>query len=167
MNDSNATNDEADCRRHMAAKTVLRAVTHNYLNKSYRHGPFLVRLTDITIPNIFVDKDWNFTGIVDLEWLCAMPPESLNVRAWLGNGWALEQIKDEHVDEFDTVRKEFMEAFTEEQNKTYHTLAWPLAQILEENWKTRGLWFWSCLWTVNAATYLVEDQIVPHFLLAF
>lgn len=163
MHDRNATNDEEDCRRHMAAKTVLRAVAHNYLSKSYRDGPFLVRLTDINIPNIFVDKDWNVTGIVDPEWLYAMPPESLNVPAWLGKGWALEQIKGEHVDEFDAFRKEFMEAFIDEQCKMDRALTWPLTKILQENWETRGLWFWSCLSTVNAATYLVEEQICRRF----
>lgn len=42
-----------------------------------RSRPFLLQLTDIYPSNIFVDRDWNFMTIIDLEWMCALPAEML------------------------------------------------------------------------------------------
>lgn len=83
LSQPNAIYSEGDCRGQMAVKTLLRAFYHRYIKREYRHGPFLLQLTDLHASNIFVDDDWNLTCLIDLEWLCALPAEMLNVPYWL------------------------------------------------------------------------------------
>ncbi|RMZ80972.1 hypothetical protein DV738_g2348, partial [Chaetothyriales sp. CBS 135597] len=83
LHDPNMIYDGDDCRGNMAAKTLLRAVSHHYINKARRNGPFLLQFTDLHASNIFVDEAWNITCLLDLEWVCALPSEMLAVPYWL------------------------------------------------------------------------------------
>lgn len=55
----------------------MRALLHQYTNEELREGPFVMQLTDLHAPNIFVDRDWNIKHIIDLEWACALPLANL------------------------------------------------------------------------------------------
>jgi hypothetical protein len=68
---------------------------------------FFVTLTDIHQSNIFVDKNWHITYLIDMEWACTRP---------------IEMQHPPHVDlinyaEYTAMHKEFMEAFEEEEMK--------------------------------------------------
>ncbi|KAK2124206.1 hypothetical protein NOF04DRAFT_6507 [Fusarium oxysporum II5] len=65
-------------------------------------------------PNIFVDEEWNVTCFVDLEWISALPVEMLAVPYWL-TGYKIDEIKGDHIDEFNQVRQEFVRIFEEEE----------------------------------------------------
>ncbi|PNY25627.1 Uncharacterized protein TCAP_04425 [Tolypocladium capitatum] len=83
LSNLNAVIDEYDCRTQMADQTFLRALSHNYIKRERRNGPFLLQLTDFHASNIFVDEDWNITCLIDLEWMCFLPAEMIDVPYWV------------------------------------------------------------------------------------
>lgn len=159
-----AAYDEADCRSQMAIRTLLRAISHNYIKKEYRNGPFRLQLTDLHQSNIFVDDDWNITCLIDLEWLCALPPEAILAPSWL-SGCGIADLVDEgesqNLSNYDRTRQEFMQALSEEQFKS--NLNWPLTRTMEDMWQSKGVWFWLCLNSVDATYYLIADHVCPQY----
>ncbi|KAI1293136.1 hypothetical protein F5Y03DRAFT_374772 [Xylaria venustula] len=163
LSQPNAVNDESDCRTQMAVKTLLRVVAHNYIKPEPRNGPFILQHTDLHASNILVDKDWNVTGLIDLEWICALPAEKLAVPYWL-TGCAIDDIEGEKLYQFDLVRQEFMHIEKEEQAtkvkaKASHDIN--LSEIMHYMWDSKGVWFWYCLSSVNAMHFLLESHLFP------
>jgi hypothetical protein len=162
LSQPNAVYDESDCRGQMAVKTLLRVVSHNYIKRELRNGPFLLQHTDFHASNILVDKDWNVTGLIDLEWICALPAEMLAVPYWL-TGCAIDGIEGEKLDQFDRVRRAFMHIFQEVEQvtkaKESHDIN--LSKIMHDMWDSKGVWFWYCLSSVNVMYFLLETHLVP------
>ncbi|KAI0540434.1 hypothetical protein GGR58DRAFT_511749 [Xylaria digitata] len=148
LSQPNAVYDESDCRTQMAVKTLLRVVSHNYIKRELRNGPFLLQHTDFHASNILVDKDWNITGLIDLEWICALPAEMLAVPYWL-TGCAIDGIEGEKLDQFDRATKA----------KASHDIS--LSKIMHEMWDSKGVRFWYCLSSVNAMYFLLETHLLP------
>lgn len=162
LSNLNAVYDDDDCRGHMAVKTLLRALSHHYIKREHRNGPFILQLTDFHASNIFVDEEWNVTCLIDLEWMCALPVEMLAVPYWLA-GCGIDQIEGGRFDEFSKVRREFMRILEEEESKaTEHNIL--LSKVMHEMWESKGVWFWYCLESVNAMVSLLSDHICPKFL---
>lgn len=67
----------------MCALTIMKAVAPQFYNHDYDTGPFVFSLTDLHQSNIFVDKDWNVTYIIDLEWAASLPVEFIQLPHWL------------------------------------------------------------------------------------
>ncbi|KAG5943141.1 hypothetical protein E4U53_007107 [Claviceps sorghi] len=159
-----AADDEADCRGHMAIRTLLRTLSHNYVKREWRNGPFLLQLTDLHQSNIMVNDDWDITCLLDVSWLCALPPEALSTPHWL-TGFQIDELVDtkecNNLTEYNTIRQEFMQVLREEESK--ERLVWPLTDIMEDMWQSSGFWFWHCLNSVNAAYYLVAEHLCPQF----
>ncbi|KAF4509825.1 hypothetical protein G6O67_001765 [Ophiocordyceps sinensis] len=164
LSQPNAVYNEEDCRGQMAVKTLLRSLSHHYVDRDHRGGPFYLQLTDLHASNIFVDENWNITRLIDLEWVCALPREMLTVPYWLTGG-SIDQLAEEHLDDFDKARQEFMRVFEEEELAMAATSEQrtSLARIMNNNWKSKGVWFWHCLDSVNAMYCLVEDHLCPNF----
>lgn len=162
LSDPNLVYDEADCRGNMAAKTLLRALSHCYIKRTQRNGPFLLQFTDLHASNIFVDEAWNVTCLLDLEWVCSLPSEMLAVPYWL-TGCKVDEIKGDHLDEFDTIRREFMDILDAEGRKTGTKHGLSLSAVMEEMWESKGVWFWYCIESVNAMYYLVADHLCPRY----
>ncbi|EFY93749.1 hypothetical protein MAC_00240 [Metarhizium acridum CQMa 102] len=162
LSQPNAVYSEGDCRGQMAVKTLLRVLSHLYIKRELRNGPFLLQLTDFHASNILVDKHWNVTGLIDLEWICALPSEMLGVPYWL-TGCAIDQIKGEELDRFDEVRREFMRIFEDEEQamkaKARHNIT--LSRVMQDMWQSKGVWFWHCLSSVNAMYFLLETHLYP------
>jgi hypothetical protein len=160
----NATYDEDDCRGQMAVHALLRALSHHYLRRERRNGPFILQFTDFHASNIIVDQEWNITCLIDLEWVCSLPIEKLSVPYWL-TGRGVDQIRGEHLDEFNRVREEFMRIFEDEEHKTRlgrrHNIS--LAMVMHDMWESKGVWFWHCIESVNAMYLLVERQLCQRF----
>lgn len=161
--DPSAADDEADCRSQMAIRTLLRTVSHHFIQRQYRNGPFLLQLTDLHQSNVFVDEDWNIRCLIDLEWLCALPVESLRTPYWL-TGRAVDELVGDHLTAYEALRREFMHVFEEEELSGVR-LAWPLSRIMQQSWDSEAVWFWSSLTSVNAAFFLVSDHLCPRFIL--
>ncbi|KAH6612909.1 hypothetical protein B0J18DRAFT_470260 [Chaetomium sp. MPI-SDFR-AT-0129] len=165
LHDPNAAESEPDCRAQMTVKTLLRAFSHRYISREHRQGPFLLQLTDLHASNIFVDDDWNVTCLIDLEWMCALPPEALDVPYWLTSR-GIDEIEDEAYEEFSKVREEFMDALREQEVENGlwekgpgqgHDLSVP--QIMQKSWESKGTWFWHCVTSVNAMYVLLESHL--------
>lgn len=162
LSQPNAVYSENDCRAQMAVKTLLRVLSHNHIKRELRNGPFILQLTDFHASNILVDSEWNVTGLIDLEWICALPAEMLDVPYWL-TGHAVDHIKEEKLEPFDRVRREFMRVFEEEEQdlktKARHTIT--LSKVMHDMWESKGVWFWICLSSVNAMYFVLETHLIP------
>jgi hypothetical protein len=156
----NATFSENDCRGQMAVMTLLRAISHRHIKREYRNGPYLLNLTDVNPSNFFVDHDWNVKGLIDLEWICAQPPEMLEVPYWL-TGCDIAEITDERYDEYDMIQHEFMDILEGEGHKMTMEHDIPVGRIMKDVWYSKGVWFWRCLTSVDAMTFLLEDHLCP------
>lgn len=75
----NAIFDDKDCREDMTAKVLLRTLSHQYIHRERRNGPFVLQLTGRHASNIFVDDKWNITSPLDLEEVYSLPAEHLAV----------------------------------------------------------------------------------------
>lgn len=166
----NAVSSMDACLGQMATKAMLRTLSHNYIRRESRNRPFCLQLTDFHASNIFVDKDWNITCLIDHEWVCALPVENLSVPYWL-SGCAIDDITEENLHEFEIVHREFLNIFEEEEIKmTTTTTTNPstnppaITQIMHDSWNSGAVWFWHCITSVNAAWSLFEDHIGPRFL---
>ncbi|POR32377.1 Uncharacterized protein TPAR_07412 [Tolypocladium paradoxum] len=162
LSNPNAVIDEGDCRGQMAVKTLLRALSHKYIRRECRSGPFVLQFTDFHASNIFVDKDWNITCLIDLEWVCSLPREMLAVPYWL-SGRGIDQLVGEGLTEFNEIREEFM-TILEEQHKATGELGPSLVGVMGLMWESGGVWFWHCVRSVNAMLYVFDDHISPRFL---
>lgn len=61
----------------MAIRTVAHAFF--YSRRGIGSRPFLLQFTNLYPSNISVDKkNWNFTVMIGLEWVCALPMEMLH-----------------------------------------------------------------------------------------
>jgi hypothetical protein len=162
LTNPNAVSSMGDCLGQMAAKAMLKALSHHYIQRESRNGPFRLQLTDFHASNIFVDKDWNITCLIDHEWVCALPAEMLSVPYWL-TGCAIDNITEEKLRQFEVVHREFMNIFEEEEVKMTQTNPPAITRIIHDSWKSGGVWFWHCITSVNAAWSIFEDHIGPRF----
>ncbi|EQL02551.1 Aminoglycoside phosphotransferase [Ophiocordyceps sinensis CO18] len=158
LSNPSATDDEEDCRSQMAIRALLRTMSHHFVQRERRNGPFGVQLTDIHPGNILVDKDWNITCIFDLGEMCALPLEMVSVPYWL-TGRAISQLQGEHLEEFDRVRRRFMQILEKEES----SVGGSLSKMMHETWESQGVWFWHSLTSVDAAFWLVADHLCPKF----
>ncbi|TPX14919.1 uncharacterized protein E0L32_005028 [Thyridium curvatum] len=123
------------------------------------YKPFSLELTDVNRSNIFVDRRWNVTCLIDLEWICALPVEALAVPYWL-TGHAVNKISEP---EFDSVQRSFIQAVEEEERKrTPVGGGLPLASAMEENWHSGASWLWTAVHS-SAMYSLVWKHIYPRF----
>ncbi|KAF9771706.1 hypothetical protein IL306_010651, partial [Fusarium sp. DS 682] len=147
----------------MAVKTVLRATAHRYIKRELRNGPFLLQPDDLHASNILVDKDWNITALIDLEWICARPAEMLEAPYWL-TGCHIDELQGPKLCEFEEIRRGFLSAFEREEKAAKpgfgHSIA--LAALMKEMWETKAVWFWHCLTSTNAIYILTERYLCPQ-----
>ncbi|KAF5027345.1 hypothetical protein F66182_546 [Fusarium sp. NRRL 66182] len=160
LTQENAVFSENDCRGQMAVMLLLRAISHRYIKQEHRSGPYLLNLTDINPSNIFVDHEWNVRGLIDLEWICAAPAEMLHVPHWL-TGCSIDEIHGKEYDKYDQVRQEFMSIVAKEEHGATMEHAISVSDIMGEMWNSKGVWFWHCLTSVDAMTFLLEDHLCP------
>ena len=158
LTNPNATFCENDCRNQMAGKTILRALSHHFIKREYRHGPFFMQLTDFHTSNIFVDEDWNIRCMLDLDFVNALPREYMSTPYWFAHRF-LNQIDG---DLYDRRRQEFAMIFVEEERNIGQSDL-PLSKVMEEMWNSRGLWFWYCLRYVNSMDYITTKYLCPKF----
>ncbi|KAH9211319.1 hypothetical protein DL95DRAFT_437273 [Leptodontidium sp. 2 PMI_412] len=158
----NVIYDDGDCREEMAGRLLSRMVAHHYIRQDQRNGPFFLQLNDFHASNIFVDTEWNITSLIDLEWVCALPVEILDVPYWL-TGCDIGEEQKERWDEFNKVREEFMDILEAEACNVRAEHDIPIAQIMRETWESGGVWFWHGITSNNAMSLLFRRHISPRF----
>jgi hypothetical protein len=67
LSNPNAVYDAKDCRDQMASFALLRMLSHHYIKRECRNGPFYLQITDSHGSNLFVDDNLNVTCLIDLE----------------------------------------------------------------------------------------------------
>jgi hypothetical protein len=98
LSNPNAVYDAEDCRGQMAARALLRMLSHHYVERERRNGPFYLQFTDFHASNLFVDENWNIACLIDLEWVCALLAEMLAVSYWL-TGHGIDEIVNDNFSE--------------------------------------------------------------------
>lgn len=162
LSDPNAVYSATDCRGQMAARVLLKALSHHFIRREGRFGPFRLQLTDFHASNIFVDEDWNITCLIDLEWICALPIDMLSVPYWL-SGRGIDELEGENLQEFEVIRREFMQALREEECIMVSSQNDMVARHIDDSWRSGAFWFWRCLTSINAMYAIIEEHICPRF----
>ena len=147
---------------------------NSFIKKELRQGPFRLQLTDFNAGNIFVGENWNITGLIDLEWICALPPDMLSVSHWL-TGRSIDGINNENYDEFNKVREEFMQILEETEASmvaaalSSSSTSTPseasgrdsrLSSLMHDTWNSKAVWFRNCISSTNAMHILLPDHVL-------
>ncbi|QPH09322.1 hypothetical protein C2857_000038 [Epichloe festucae Fl1] len=132
----------------------------SFFDDQFLHDPHAVRSENDA--NILVDDDWNITCLIDLEWICALPIEMLEVPSWLTNR-SPEQLTGEHLDLFDNERQVFLSAMDKELKNVQQEHDIQITSIMRDSWTSKRVWFWTCIQSVNLWLFLIEDHILPKF----
>ena len=162
LHDLHAVRDEDDAQERMTLRSLLRVVTHFFILPERRSGPYLLQPTDFHRSNILVDKEWNVTCMIDLEWICALPVEMISVPSWLTN-CSIDTIIDDQYERFNDTRKEFLASMDHELKNVQMEHDIQITQIMRETWDSKGVWYWACIRSLNGWLFIFEDHILPIF----
>ncbi|PNY23580.1 Aminoglycoside phosphotransferase [Tolypocladium capitatum] len=141
-----------------ADRAVMRALAHHFVRRERRNGPFAVQVADLHPESILVDANWNVTCILDLGEMCALPLEMESVPYWLA-GCAVSDLTEKNLDEFERLRRRFMQILEEEEGNGL-PLGRSLSAVMHQTWESQAVWFWHSLRSIDAAFHLI-----PHHLL--
>ncbi|KAL5336617.1 hypothetical protein BJX70DRAFT_271919 [Aspergillus crustosus] len=158
----NSIRDRFDGQAQLSVLTTMRALLPHFTSRSFRHGPFVLSLTDLSQNNIFVDGDWNITCLVDLEWTCSLPGEMLNPPYWLTSR-GVDQLNGEHLEPFNKLRTEFMDVFEEEEQSQSASTPHNLTEIMNDGWKTGKFWYFHALDSPKGLYNIFLNHIQPLF----
>ena len=156
----NAVNDEEDCRLQMFHMILLRLWKTQFAD-CHSEGPFVLQLTDFHASNIFVDDEWNIVALIDLEYICALPPSMMNVPYWLSVD-AIDDISDQG-DAFDKMHEAFVDKLRVEERSFSHEHELRLASAIQESWTNYSCWYYRCLTSINGMAYCLEDHLYKKF----
>lgn len=160
----NGACDDKECRSLMAATTMLRTISHDYIEQKHRNGPYFLQFTDLTRSNVFVDDDWNITCLLDLEWISALPREMISVPHWLSGCDLIDGFTGEELAKFSAVRLEFMHQFELEEDKMEMEHDISLTATMNDIWNSKRVWFWYTMNTGSTTLYpIVKTYIYSKF----
>lgn len=159
----NSMHDEDDGRIQMAYSTIMRALLPHFTSRDSRHGPFVFRLTDLHQSNILVDEEWHIKCLVDLEWACSLPIETLRPPQWIID--YNEPPADQGTDDFSKRHEEFMKVFEEEEKLSPAKLGVALRRtnMMRNGWKIGNFWYFEALYSPQELYYLFRKHIQPIF----
>jgi hypothetical protein len=133
----NAVNGPGDFASQMTALAFMRTVRLHFFSPTLNHGPFVFSLTDLHTSNIFVDKDWNITSIIDLEWAASLPLEFMQTPHWL-SAQAIDKIDPEA---YNMLREEFMDIFEKEEEKQLAMYGLRRTDVMRTGWELGTFWY--------------------------
>ncbi|KAJ9248068.1 hypothetical protein C8Q69DRAFT_186948 [Paecilomyces variotii] len=163
----NAINDTGDYIYQTSALAAMRTVFPSFFKPELRRGPFAFTFTDLHQSNIFVDKEWHITCLVDLEWACTRPVEMLRTPTWLTNK-AVDEIA-ESSGEYNTRRMEFVNIMAAEEQRLDSTVSTnnhgrpQLSSIMNESWRVGTFWYSLALASPTGLFAVFFKQIQPRF----
>jgi hypothetical protein len=155
----NAIRDQYDARFQMAVLTILRCIISHYTQAQLQEGPFSCMFTDLNPGNLMVDRQYNITSIVDVEWCCSLPIELQHPPFWL-SGYAVDDLEGEKERYFQDMCEEFLEIFQEEERalgSEFHTNIMRLALDMKSHW------LWACLREPRATCNIFCDHLQPQY----
>lgn len=163
-NQPNAINDIGDYLYQTSALTAMRAIFPLFFQRNLRRGPFVFALTDLHQSNIFVDRNWHITALVDLEWGCSRPIEMIQPPHWLTNR-AVDQMDS---GEYDEIRTEFMEILIAEEEQfscgrvgehEAEEITPQLSVVMKRAWETGTFWYTLALSSPSGLFALFDKYI--------
>ena len=141
---------------------MMRGLLHQFVSRQYRHGPFILTLTDLHQSNIFVDEDWNITSLIDLEWACSFPTELQTPPYWL-TGRSIDDIEHgEHLQTFEKTINEFINIFEEQEQKLQGSNAFQ-AQIIRQCWNRGRFWYFQAAHSPKGLCRVFNEHIQRRF----
>lgn len=156
----NAARDDADCRLQMSHLILLKLLIPQLVDVGY-NGPFILQYTDLHASNLFVDDEWNITGIIDLEFVCSLPPGMLSVPHWL----TVEHIDElsDHLDEHNRHRAEFLQVLESEEKFLKPAFNFTLSHAIRSAWNSGENWLWRCFTSIDALPSIMEDHLWQQY----
>lgn len=105
--------------------------------------------------------------MIDLEWACSLPAETLHPPYWL-TGRSLDDLTGEHLDAFKQAHGEFVDIFEEEekllppinQSHSYRT------NLMRGGWQIGNFWYFQALDSPKGLFNLFHQHIHPIFVSA-
>ncbi|EGD86882.2 hypothetical protein H112_05393 [Trichophyton rubrum D6] len=149
----NAINNGSDFMQQATALTGMRTSIPLFFRRDLRRGPFVFSLTDLHQSNIFVDKMWNITSLVDLEWGCSLPIEMIHPPYWLASQF-VDTIDEE---EYKKMWTEFGQVLAQEELDTKQEPQ--LSTIMTRGWEIGTFWYSLALQNPTAIFRLFIDKI--------
>ncbi|EER45667.1 conserved hypothetical protein [Histoplasma capsulatum H143] len=158
---ANAVKGLGDCVSQICALTIMKAVAPQFYNHDYDAGPFVFSLTDLHQSNIFVDKDWNVTYIIDLEWAASLPVEFIQLPHWLAG----KEVDGIELDLYTAYLEEYVGILREGEKKVDEAESHPfkLSHTIDSGWKVGTFWFNLALRSPPAMHSLFYNRIQPQF----
>ncbi|KAM0322743.1 hypothetical protein ACHAQA_009334 [Verticillium albo-atrum] len=138
----------------------MRALMPRFVQKERRHGPFILMLTDLHPSNIFVDEDGHFTGVIDLEWACALPVEMLQPPYWLTNV-AVDQVTGDNLVDYTARHEEFTSALQEEEEASGAIPYY--AEMMRKSWDLGSFWYFNAIESLSGCYQLFLQHIQPQY----
>ncbi|TAQ85261.1 hypothetical protein B7494_g6423 [Chlorociboria aeruginascens] len=160
----NSMKDEVDGRVQMANLMIMRGLLSQFTDPKFRHGPFCLRLTDLHQGNIFVDDNWHIKYVVDLEWACSVPVETLRPPHWL-TGYRADNMTGQRLDDFTKMHHEFMGIF-EEEEKSFPPIdgvASYRTDIMRKGLEIGRFWYFQALDSPKGLYNIFRHHIQPIY----
>jgi len=107
-----------------------------------------------------VDKEWHIRSLVDLEYAAFLPREMELTPFWL-NGQDLDGLSKE-PDKFDTVHKEFVAIFREQERRQFSTSS-PRADVMQRAWEQKAFFYYHSLRMRIGCVNIFQHQVLPLF----
>lgn len=158
----NAVHHFKDGEEQFAALTMMRALLGQFVSREYRNGPFGLTLTDLHPSNIFVDEDWNITSLIDLEWACSFPVELQTPPYWLSGRPIDDMGHGEHLQTFEKIINEFMDAFEEQELKLPGSSNFQ-AQIMRACWERGSFWYFQATHSPKGMLRVFNEHIQRRY----
>lgn len=158
----NPIHDRSDGERQLAAITTMRAILPHFIDRSYRHGPFVFTLTDLHQSNIFVDDEWHITGLIDLEWACSLPIELQSPPYWV-TGRSIDDIEHgEPLETFSQIITEYLDAFEQEERDVVGEALYQ-TPIMKKCWETGSFWYFQAVESPKGLYRVFNEHIQRLF----
>ncbi|EXJ82336.1 hypothetical protein A1O3_06149 [Capronia epimyces CBS 606.96] len=162
----NSTRNDYDTEGQMATIVMLRALLPQFMNRRLRHGPFSFTLTDLHESNIFVNKQYHITSIVDLEWSCSLPIDMQHLPFWLG-GDQFDDLYGEGNEEkerqFIRTCEEFLQILEDEAGALSSLSPRSWIEGMRDCFCMKNYWYIAALKIPGAAYNLFIDCLQPQF----
>jgi hypothetical protein len=155
-----AANDEEDCRLQMLQMVLLRRMKAHFVDWHY-WGPFVLQLTDLHASNVFVDDHWNVVALIDLEYVCALPPGMMDVPHWLLVD-AIDEVSG-RMDDFERVHGLFVSILRDEEKSLQAEQCVSLASAIQDAWTRSSCWFYRCFTSIEGLACCIEDHLYKKF----
>ncbi|EFQ97991.1 hypothetical protein MGYG_01027 [Nannizzia gypsea CBS 118893] len=153
----NAINNPSDYINQVTTLTGMRISIPLFFRRDLRRGPFIFSLTDLHQSNLFVDKEWNITSLVDLEWGCSLPVEMIHPPRWLTCQF------DDGIDEkeYEKLWTEFVQILAQEEDGYLITARQELrlSSIMTKGWEMGTFWYSLALQNIVAIFNIFQKRI--------